>query len=162
MLDELLANNQSYIRSTRHEVHIPVRPALRLTVLTCMDSRIDIFAFLGLQLGDAHVIRNAGALATDDMLRSLLVSQRLLETRAVMVIGHTDCGLHGLEERSFLAKTEREVGLPVPFTSGAFVDLDDTVRTSVRRIRECAFLPHRDEVWGCVFDVDTGRLRDVT
>src|SRR5581483_2603172 len=126
-MDELVANNARYAASAEHR-SLPTQPARRLAILTCMDSRIDVFASLGLRNGEAHVVRNAGGLATDDAVRSLVVSQRLLDTRSVMVIGHTRCGLIGLDEEEFAAGLERETGQPVPFAMGAFDDLDERVK----------------------------------
>jgi carbonic anhydrase len=126
-----------------------------------MDARIDLFPLLGLRLGESHIIRNAGGIATDDVLRSLALSQRKLGTTEVMVLHHTDCGLHRLDEAALLGEIEAEVGTPPPFTFGAFADLDASVRESVERVRAAEFLPHRDHVRGFVVDVATGRLREV-
>lgn len=138
------------------------RPTRHTAVVCCMDARIDLFPLLGLRLGESHIIRNAGGITTDDVLRSLALSQRKLGTTEVMVVHHTDCGLHGLDEAALLADIETEVGAAPPFTFGAFVDLDGSVRDSVERVRSAAFLPHRDHVRGFVVDVATGRLREVT
>jgi carbonic anhydrase len=127
-----------------------------------MDARIDLFAALGLELGEVHVIRNAGGIATDDVLRSLVLSQRKLGTREVLLAHHTDCGLHGLDDEQLIAEIEAESGTRPPFTFGGFTDLDASVRESVSRVRSAVFVPHRDAVRGFVYDVATGRLREVT
>jgi carbonic anhydrase len=126
-----------------------------------MDARIDLFPLLGLRLGESHIIRNAGGIVTDDVLRSLALSQRKLGTREVMVVHHTNCGLHGLDDDALLDEIEAEVGARPPFRFGAFVDLDESVRESVERVRSAPFVPHRDVVRGFVVDVATGRLRAV-
>jgi carbonic anhydrase len=136
-------------------------PARHIAVVGCMDGRLDLPAILGLQTGDAHVIRNAGGVATDDVIRSLIVSQRLLGTREVMVVHHTRCGMLGFRDDDVKAQIERETGVRPPFALGAFSDLDADVRQSVSRIRLSPYLPDRDEVRGFVFDVLTGRLREV-
>ena len=160
MLDDLLQNNRRYA-ATYVNYGLDARPVLGVAVVACMDARIDVHACLGLRLGDAHVIRNAGGIVTDDVLRSLLISQRLLGTRAVMLIHHTGCGLLDFEDDELAAAVEAETGVRPPFALGAIADLDEDMRRSVRRVIECPFLPHRDEVRGFVFDVATGRLRDV-
>lgn len=126
-----------------------------------MDSRLDIFRIFGLDVGDAHILRNAGGLATDDMLRSLVVSQRLLETREIILMQHTDCGLNQLKEDEFRAKLTREVGSEPPYEFGAFRDVDLSVRRALERVRAHPFLPARDRVRGFVYDVDNGALREV-
>jgi carbonic anhydrase len=137
-------------------------PTRHTTVITCMDARIDLFAALGLELGEVHVIRNAGGIATDDVLRSLVLSQRKLGTREVLLAHHTDCGLYGLDDEELLAEVEAESGTRPPFEFGGFTDLDASVRESVARVRAAVFVPHRDAVRGFVYDVSTGRLREVT
>jgi carbonic anhydrase len=136
-------------------------PNKHLAVVTCMDSRIDVFAALGLELGESHVIRNAGGIVTDDVLRSLTLSQRALGTTGVAVIQHTRCGVHHLVDDQFADELEQEVGERPAFTFGGFEDIDESVRTSLRRLRTCPFLPHTDDVRGFVFDVETGELREV-
>ena len=140
---------------------IPTPPRLGLAIVTCMDARIDPVRLFGLKPGDAHVLRNAGGVVTDDVIRSLMLSQRLLGTRAVMLIHHTRCGAHGLAEESLKAQLQTEVGMRPPFALEAFADLDADVRQSMARIRHSPFLPHRDAVRGFVLDVDDGRLREV-
>jgi carbonic anhydrase len=140
---------------------VPGPPKLGVAIVTCMDARIDPVRIFGLQPGDAHVLRNAGGVVTDDMIRSLLLSQRFLGTRAVMVIHHTRCGVLGLAEETVKAQIQAEVGMRPPFALEVFTDLDADVRQSVARIRHSPFLPHRDTVRGFVLDVDDGRLREV-
>jgi carbonic anhydrase len=126
-----------------------------------MDSRLAVFGMLGLALGDAHVIRNAGGVVTDDVLRSLVISQRLLGTREVVLVHHTDCGMLTFTDADMKARIRAEVGSEPPFSFEAFTDLDASVRRSIARIRESLFVPHRDHVRGFVYDVRTGALREV-
>ena len=165
-VDQLFAANARYAdtfaaRAAGADISSP-RPTRHTAVVCCMDARIDLFPLLGLRLGESHIIRNAGGIATDDVLRSLALSQRKLGTGEVMIVHHTDCGLHGLDEDALLADIEAEVGERPPFRFGAFVDLDASVRESVARVRAATFLPHRENVRGFVVDVATGRLREVT
>jgi carbonic anhydrase len=139
----------------------PAAPALRVAVVTCMDARIDVFRALGLAPGDAHVIRNAGGIVTDDVLRSLAISQHALGTREVLVAQHTECGLIGLDDESVAARIEAACGARPPMALGGFPNLHDEVRRSVARVRAAVFLPHRDAVRGFVYDVEWGRLREV-
>jgi len=165
--DDLLANNAAFVASefgaTRagYDISSP-RPTRRTAVVTCMDARIDIFAVLGLHLGEAHLIRNAGGIVTDDVLRSLTLSQLRLGTREVLIAHHTDCGLCGLDDAAVADDLEAASGTRPPFAFGGFTDLDESVRTSVARVRAAAYLPHRDAVRGFVYEVATGRLREVT
>jgi carbonic anhydrase len=126
-----------------------------------MDSRIDLFGLLGLPIGDAHVIRNAGGIVTDDVIRSLLISQRLLATAEVMLIHHTDCGMRTFADDEFAARIEAETGHRPPFALGAFADVEASVRESVTRITTSPFLVSRDTVRGFVYEVESGRLREV-
>jgi carbonic anhydrase len=126
-----------------------------------MDARIDALAALGLALGDAHVLRNAGAVVSDDVLRSLVLSQRLFGTRTVVVLAHTQCGLRTVDDDALARELERETGAAPPFAFGSFRDVDGHVRESVRRVRECAWLPHRDDVRGGVLELETGAVRPV-
>jgi len=135
-------------------------PQLHLAVLTCMDTRLDLFGALGLNLGEAHLIRNAGGIATDDAVRSLLLSQRLLGTFAVMVIHHTRCGLETFEEQALADEVEASVGVRPPFRLGAYRDVDDDVRSTLATLRESPFVD-TTEIRGFVFDVDDGDLREV-
>jgi carbonic anhydrase len=136
-------------------------PKLGVAILTCMDARIDPVRIFGFQPGDAHVLRNAGGVVTEDVIRSLMVSQRMLGTRAVMLIHHTRCGALGLQEEAVKAQVASEVGMRPPFALEGFSDLDADVRQSMARIRHSPFLPHRDAVRGFVLDIDDGRLREV-
>lgn len=134
------------------------RPAKRLAVVTCMDGRIDPLRVLGMGLGDIHMIRNAGGIVTEDVLRSLLVSQRMLGTREVLIFMHTDCGLAGLDDKRERAAAEAELGHRVPFEFGGFSDLEARVRASVLAAQICQYLPHRDQITGGIYDVESAVL----
>lgn len=159
-IEELLANNRAFA-SALPPRHLDVRPCRRLAIVACMDSRLDVFAALGLGSGEAHVLRNAGGVITDDVIRSLAVSQRRLGTREVMLIHHTDCGMQKLTDDGFRAELQRTAGIAPSFAIESFDDLDADVRQSILRVRRSPFLPHRDAVRGFVYDVDTHRLREV-
>ena len=158
--DELVYEAQ--LHAARFGGMHPVVPAKHLTIVSCMDSRIDIFDLFGLKIGDAHVIRNAGGLVTDDTLRSLVLSQRVLRTREVVLVHHTDCGLQAIREDELQAQLLAETGEAPPYAFGAFDDVDDAVRHALARVRGHRFLPHRDNVRGFVYEVETGVLREVT
>jgi len=160
VIEELLANNRTFAASLPAR-HVDVRPSRRLSIVTCMDSRLDVFAALGLRDGEAHVLRNAGGVITDDVIRSLAVSQRRLGTREVMLIHHTDCGMQALTDDGFRAELQAASGVAPAFAVESFSDLDADVRQSVLRVRRSAFLLHRDLVRGFVYDVDTHRLREI-
>lgn len=160
VIDDLVANNAHYV-ARRGQREMATEPQLHLAVLTCMDSRLDLFGALGLDLGQVHLIRNAGGIATDDAVRSLLLSQRLLGTRSVMVIHHTRCGLEAFEEESLQLDLEREYGVRPPFRLGAYRDVDADVRDTVRKLRSSIFLLDT-EIRGFVFSVDDGDLREVS
>ena len=147
---------------TRFEGMRPVFPALQVAIVTCMDSRIDVFRIFGLAPGEAHILRNAGGIVTTDVLRSLVLSQRLLKTNAVILMHHTDCGLQKVDEAQISEDLLAETGELPPYTFGAFRDADAAVRTAIKRVREHRFLPHRDNVRGFVYEVETGRVREVT
>jgi carbonic anhydrase len=138
------------------------QPAQALAVVTCMDCRIDPLPVLGLKPGDAHILRNAGGVVTDDVIRSLAISQRRLGTRAVALIHHTDCGMLKLTDESFRAELEEEAGIAPPFAIGSFTDLEEAVRESIARVRSSPFLLHRDDVRGYVYDVEDDELREVS
>jgi carbonic anhydrase len=140
---------------------MPAEPSLRLVVVTCMDARIDPLAVLGLRTGEAHVLRNAGGIVTADVLRSLLISQRLLGTREVMLVHHSGCGLLGFRDEDLKDAVERDTGTRPPMALGAISDLDDSVRRSIAAVRDCAYLPQRGAVRGFVLDLGTGALREV-
>jgi carbonic anhydrase len=159
--DELLANNRLYANPLADR-HVDLRPRRALAIVTCMDSRLNVFEALGLEEGDAHVLRNAGGVITDDMIRSLAISQRLLETREVMLIHHTDCGMQKLSDDGFRAELQADTGVAPEFAIESFTDLDAAVRQSILRVQGSVFLPHRDRVRGFVYDVDTHRLREVS
>ena len=159
--DELLANNRLYADPLADR-HVDLRPARALAIVTCMDSRLNVFQALGLEEGDAHVLRNAGGVITDDMIRSLAISQRLLGTREIMLIHHTDCGMQKLSDDGFRAELQADTGVAPEFAIESFTHLDASVRQSILRVQGSVFLPHRDRVRGFVYDVDTHRLREVT
>ncbi|HEX4429882.1 MAG TPA: carbonic anhydrase [Frankiaceae bacterium] len=142
------------------EGHLDVAPRKHLAVVACMDSRIDVFGLLGLEVGEAHVLRNAGGVLTDDMIRSLAISQRKLGTREILLVHHTDCGLMRLSEDGFKAELEADTGMRPTWAIESFTDPMVSVRQSMQRIRVSPFIPHRDEVRGFVYDVDTGELRE--
>lgn len=158
--DVCLANNQRYAQSFAHG-DVPLAPAGKAAVVACMDARMDIANLLGLQPGDAHVIRNAGGVVTEDVLRSLVISQRLLGTEEIMLVHHTDCGMLTFRDDDLKARIEAETGLRPPFAMEAFPHLEDDVRQSIRRIEACPYLPIRDKARGFVYDVKSGRLNEV-
>ena len=160
VIDELLANNTAFAASLPVQ-HLDVRPRRRLAIVTCMDSRLDVFAALGLHHGEAHILRNAGGVITDDVIRSLAVSQRRLLTREVMLIHHTDCGMQKLTDDGFRAELQEASGVAPAFAIESFSDLDGDVRQSLRRVRRSPFLLHTDCIRGFVYDVDTHGLREV-
>jgi carbonic anhydrase len=159
-VDELFLNNAAFASAQPAE-HLDVRPRRRLAIVTCMDSRLDVFAALGLGQGEAHILRNAGGVITDDVIRSLAISQRRLGTREVMLIHHTDCGMQTLTDDGFRAELQEATGVAPAFAIESFVDVDADVRQSLLRVRSSPFLPHRDNVRGFVYDVDTHGLREV-
>jgi carbonic anhydrase len=161
VIDALVANNQAFAAALS-EQHLDVRPTLRLAIVTCMDSRLDVFAALGLRNGEAHVLRNAGGVITDDVIRSLAVSQRRLGTREIMLIHHTDCGMQALTDDGFRAELQQATGIAPAFAIESFTDVDADVRQSILRIRRSVFVPHRDVVRGFVYDVDTHLLREIS
>ena len=160
VIDELLANNRAFADSLP-ERHFDVHPSRQLAVVTCMDSRLDVFAALGLHAGEAHVLRNAGGVITDDVIRSLAVSQRRLGTRSVMLIHHTDCGMQTLTDDGFRRELQDATGVAPAFAIESFSDVDADVRQSILRVRRSTFLLHRDAVRGFIYDVDTHGLREV-
>ncbi len=160
VIDDLIANNATFAASLSN-TRLDLRPRRRLAIVTCMDSRLDVFQALGLQHGDAHVLRNAGGVITDDVIRSLAVSQRRLKTREVMLIHHTDCGLLTLTDDGFRRELQEASGVAPAFAIESFTDLDADVRQSLLRVRRSPFIPHRDRVRGFVYDVNTHRLREV-
>lgn len=160
VIDELLENNGTFAADLE-DLHIDVRPRRRLAVVTCMDARVDVFKALGLGIGEAHVLRNAGGVITDDVIRSLAISQRRLGTEDVMLIHHTDCGMCTITDDGFRAELQRDAGMAPAFAIESFVDVEADVRQSILRVRRSPFLLHRGEVRGFVYDVDSHRLREV-
>jgi carbonic anhydrase len=159
-IDALLGSNEVFATSLA-ERHLDVEPQRRLAIVTCMDSRLDVFAALGLGPGEAHVLRNAGGVITDDMIRSLAISQRRLGTREVMLIHHTDCGMQKITDDGFRMELQETTGVSPAFAIESFQDVDADLKQSILRVRRSPFLPHRDVVRGFVYDVDTHRLREV-
>ena len=158
--DVLLENNRRFV-ARLERVHLDVKPSLRLAIVTCMDSRLDVFAALGLEEGQAHVLRNAGGVITDDVIRSLAISQRRLGTDKIILIHHTDCGLELITDDGFRAELQDATGMAPPFAVESFTDVESDVRQSIRRVRHSPFLLHRDAVRGFVYDVDTGSLKEI-
>ena len=159
VIDDILRNNRRYVERHGNRV-LPTEPQLHLAVLTCMDSRLDLFGALGLDLGEAHLIRNAGGLATDDAVRSMLLSQQLLGTRAIMVIHHTRCGLETFDEEELQRKLEASLGLRAPFRLGAYSDVEEDVRATIDALRDSPFV-ESTEIRGFVFSVDDGDLTEI-
>jgi len=159
--DDLLRNAETYAASFDKR-ELPLPPAKKLAVLACMDARLDPAAVLGLQAGDAHVIRNAGGVVTDDEIRSLAISQRLLGTEEIILINHTDCGMLRFTDDEFKRSVQDEVGIEPKWAAEAFADLDENVRQSIARIKASPFIPRTDSVRGFVYEVETGRLREVS
>jgi carbonic anhydrase len=158
--DELLENAKAYKESfTKGELPLP--PARKVAVLACMDARLNPYGLLGLQEGDAHVIRNAGGVVTDDEIRSLAISQRLLGTEEIILIHHTDCGMLTFTDDDFKRSVQDDVGIKPEWAAEAFADLDEDVRQSIARINASPFIPRKDTVRGFVYDVHTGDLREV-
>ena len=159
--DDLLANNESYAGSF-DKGDLPLPPARKVAVVACMDARLNVYGMLGLTEGDAHVIRNAGGVVTDDEIRSLAISQRLLGTEEIILIHHTDCGMLTFTDDEFKAAIEKDTGIRPTWAAEAFPDLDGDVRQSIARIKASRFVPHTDAVRGFVYEVETGRLREVS
>ena len=158
--DELLRNAEHYATTFDHS-DLPLPPAKRVAVLACMDARLNPHALLGLQEGDAHVIRNAGGVVTNDEIRSLSISQRLLGTEEIILIHHTDCGMLTFDDDEFRRQVQAETGIKPEWAAEAFDDLEEDVRQSIARIKNSPFIPNKDSVRGFVYDVNTGRLREV-
>jgi carbonic anhydrase len=157
--DDLLANNARYAET--FEGPLPLPPAKHLAVLACMDARLDVYSLLGLEPGESHVIRNAGGVVTDDEIRSLAISQRLLGTEEIILIHHTDCGMLTFTDDEFKRSIQDETGIKPEWAAEAFSDLDEDVRQSIARIKASPFIPKTDSVRGFVFDVATGKLNEV-
>jgi carbonic anhydrase len=157
--DELLANNARYVEQFAGQLPLP--PAKGVAVVACMDARLNVYAILGLKEGDAHVIRNAGGVVTDDEIRSLAISQRLLGTREIILIHHSDCGMLTFTDDAFKRAIQDDTGIKPTWAAEAFDDLEEDVRQSKARITASPFIPHKDAVRGFVFDVATGKLNEV-
>ncbi|MER7863620.1 carbonic anhydrase [Amycolatopsis japonica] len=157
--DELLANNAGY--AARFSGPLPLPPAKHVAVLACMDARINVYGVLGLQEGEAHVIRNAGGVVTEDEIRSLAISQRLLGTDEIILIHHTDCGMLTFTDDDFKKSIQEEVGVKPAWAAESFGDVDADVRQSIARIKNSPFIPKKDSIRGFVFDVATGKLNEV-
>lgn len=158
--DDLLKNNEEYARGF-DKADLPLPPAKGVAIVACMDARLDVHKMLGLQEGDAHVIRNAGGVITDDEIRSLLISQRLLGTTEILLIHHTGCGMLTFTDDEVADQIESETGVRPPFALESFPDLDGNVRASIEKIKASPFIPNKDSVRGFVYEVETGRLREV-
>ncbi len=161
VIDEFLANNEVYA-DTFTKGSLPMPPAKQIAIVACMDARLETGALLRLVEGDAHVIRNAGGVVTDDVIRSLTISQRLLGTREIMLIHHTDCGMLTFKDDDLKQQILDETGIKPQFAMEAFDDLDADVRQSVARVRKSPYIPHKEHVRGFVYDVESGQLREVT
>ncbi len=158
-IDGMLKANEDWAQ--RFPGSKPVRPARKVAIVACMDSRMPLFGMLGLEVGDAHIIRNAGGVITEDVVRSLTISQHLLGTREIVLVHHTDCGLQSTDDVTFGDVVEKATGRRPPWAARAFSDVDRDVRESIRLIQESPYLLSKD-VRGTVYDVDTGKLREVT
>ena len=159
--DELLQNNEAYAESFE-KGDLPLPPARGVAVVACMDARLDVHKILGLREGDAHVIRNAGGVITDDEIRSLAISQRLLGTTEIILIHHTDCGMLTFSDDELKQQIQEDVGIKPHFSMESFSDLEEDVRQSIARIQASPFVPNKDSVRGFIYEVETGRLREVT
>ena len=159
--DELLKNNAEFARNFS-KGDLPMPPGKGLAVVACMDARLNVYALLGLEEGQAHVIRNAGGVVSDDVLRSLVISQRLLGTREVVLIHHTDCGMLTFTDDQVKADIEADVGLRPHFALEAFPDLERDIRQSIARIKASPFVPNKDSIRGFIYDVHSGALQEVT
>jgi carbonic anhydrase len=158
--DQLLENNERYAAGFTGPLPLP--PSKQLAVLACMDARLNIYGMLGLNEGEAHVVRNAGGVVTDDAIRSLAISQHLLGTTEIVLIHHTDCGMLTFTDDEFAATMITETGQEPGWTAQAFNNLEEDVRTSVTRIKQSPFVPHTDQIRGFVFDVASGELHEVS
>ena len=159
--NELLDNARSYAEGFA-KGDLPIPPAKKIAVVACMDARLNPQAILGLDEGDAHVIRNAGGVVTDDAIRSLSISQRLLGTEEIVLIHHTDCGMLTFSDDDFRSEVQKDTGIRPPWAAEAFSDLDEDLRQSMARIKTSPFIPRKESVRGFVYDVHDGSLREVT
>ncbi|HEX7267454.1 MAG TPA: carbonic anhydrase [Streptosporangiaceae bacterium] len=158
--EQYLANNARYAETFSGP--LPMPPAAHLAVVACMDARLNVYGMLGLGEGEAHVIRNAGGVVTDDQIRSLAISQRLLGTKEIVLIHHTDCGMLTFTDDAFKRSIQDETGIKPPWSAEAFPDLAEDVRQSIARIKASPFIPHKDAIAGFIFDVATGKLNPVS
>ena len=158
--EQYLANNARYAQTFSGP--LPMPPSAHLAVVACMDARLNVYAVLGLEDGEAHVIRNAGGVITDDQIRSLAISQRLLGTTDIILIHHTDCGMLTFTDDAFKRAIQDDTGIKPAWSAEAFTNLDEDVRQSINRIQASPFIPHKDHIRGFVFDVATGKLNEVT
>ncbi|HMU27578.1 MAG TPA: carbonic anhydrase [Solirubrobacterales bacterium] len=161
VIDELVENNREF-SSRVPDQDLDVKPSRQLTIVTCMDSRIDVYQALGLKDGEAHILRNAGGVITDDVIRSLAISQRRLETRAIMLIHHTNCGMQTITDDGFRSELQEATGTAPAFAIESFTDVEADVAQSIRRVRRSEFIPHRDNVRGFVYNVEDQTLTEVT
>jgi len=159
--DELVANNEAYAAQF-DKGDLPLPPGRKVAVVACMDARLNPYGILGLHEGDAHVIRNAGGVVTDDEIRSLAISQRLLGTEEIILIHHTDCGMLTFTDDDFKRSIQEDTGIKPEWAAEAFADLDEDVRQSIARIKASPFIPNKGSVRGFVYEVESGRLREVT
>jgi carbonic anhydrase len=159
--DEMLSANRAYSASF-DKGGLPSPPARKTAVVACMDARVNVYGMLGLSEGDAHVIRNAGGVISDDAIRSLAISQRLLGTEEIVLIHHTDCGMLKFSDADFKQTIERETGIRPSWAAESFSDLDGDVRQSIARIKASPFVPHKESIRGFVYEVESGRLREVS
>ena len=159
--EDLIANNEAYVAAF-DKGDLPLPPAKKAAVVACMDARLNVYGALGLQEGDAHVIRNAGGAVTDDTIRSLAISQRLLGTEEIILIHHTGCGMLTFTDDEFKRSIEEDTGIRPEWAAEAFPDLDADVRQSIARLKASPFIPRKDAIRGFVYEVETGRLREVT
>ena len=155
------AQQQREVRRVFRQGDLPLPPGKYVAVVACMDARLSVYGMLGLEEGDAHVIRNAGGVITDDEIRSLTISQRLLGTREIILIHHTDCGMLTFTDDELKQQIQEEVGIKPEFALEAFTDLEEDVRQSIRRIKASPFIPYKDNVRGFIYEVESGRLREV-
>jgi len=158
--DDLLQNAEAYAESF-DKGDLPMPPGRKIAVLACMDARLNVYGLLGLQEGEAHVIRNAGGVVTEDEIRSLAISQRLLGTEEIILIHHTDCGMLTFTDEEFKASIQEDTGIKPAWAVETFSDLDTDVRQSLARIKESPFIPKKDAIRGFVYEVETGKLREV-
>jgi carbonic anhydrase len=159
--DELIKNAEAYAEGF-DKGDLPLPPARKIAILACMDARLNPYGLLGLNEGDAHVIRNAGGVVTDDEIRSLAISQRLLGTEEIVLIHHTDCGMLTFTDDEFKRSIQDDVGIKPEWAAESFPDLDEDVRQSLARVKASPFIPKKDSVRGFVYEVETGRLREVS